>query len=574
MAETGQRVGDYEVIAQLGAGGMGRVYKVRNVISNREEAMKILLPDFAADPDLAARFMAEIRTLAGLDHPGIAQLRTAFQHNNQFVMVMEYVEGTTLERLASEVRIPLRHVLDYSMQVLAALSYAHARGVTHRDIKPANIMITMHGLIKLMDFGIAKSSGDKQLTRPGRTMGSVYYMSPEQVQGDTVDGRSDLYSFGVTLYELLTGRKPFQADTTYSVLNQQLTQPPTPPIEVNPAISPELNAIILRAMQKKPEDRFQNAEEFRSALRGISDAQSAPIPQAAPVENVASVATLPPQYSAQAPTGGQPSAGGQQPAFATQPQYAASQPPPFTPVAMPAPPPVATAGPRRGLWIGMGVAIALAALVAAGLVLPRVFSTHANPKPAPMVADTATPAVTSPQPATTPSAESNPTPAAPPPQASASAANPAATDLAQAAPASPHSLPPGHTQAGTPSRTRPAYVSPNAPSPAAVAPAAVAGSAAAPPSGPSPQEMRDAHTRFSNLEARADAALAGVDQIRSQQQAQGLDIRGDILAAMNRLHHQLDMTRQALAQRDLETANDFMNRADADTERLEKFLGR
>ncbi len=189
MEETGQRVGDYEVIAPLGAGGMGRVYKVRNVISNRDEAMKILLPDFAADPDLAARFMAEIRTLAGLDHPGIAQLRTAFQYNNQFVMVMEFVEGTTLEKLASQVRIPLDHILDYSMQVLAALSYAHGKGVTHRDIKPANIMITTHGVIKLMDFGIAKSTGDMQLTRPGSTMGSVYYMSPEQVRGGTVDGR-------------------------------------------------------------------------------------------------------------------------------------------------------------------------------------------------------------------------------------------------------------------------------------------------------------------------------------------------------------------------------------------------
>ena len=562
MAETGQRVGDYEVIAQLGAGGMGRVYKVRNVISNREEAMKILLPDFAADPDLAARFMAEIRTLAGLDHPGIAQLRTAFQHNNQFVMVMEYVEGTTLERLASEVRIPLRHVLDYSMQVLAALSYAHAKGVTHRDIKPANIMITMHGLVKLMDFGIAKSSGDMQLTRPGSTMGSVYYMSPEQVQGNTVDGRSDLYSFGVTLYELLTGRKPFQADTTYSVLNQQLTQPPTPPIEVNPAISPELNAIILRAMQKKPEDRFQTAEEFRSALRGISDAQSAPVPQSAPiVQGVATAATVPAQYGTQPPAGGPP------PAYATEPQYAAPQPPPFTPVAMPTPPPVATAGPRRGLWIGLGVAIALVALVAVGFVLPRVFSTHANPKPVPAAADTAAPAATTAQPAVTPPAESVPTPTAAQPEPSA----PAAT---QPAAAPSRSQRPDHAQEPVPPKMRPAYVSPNAPAPSPATSAQAAPAAAAPPSGPSPQEMRDAHTRFSNLEARADAALAGVDQIRSQQQAQGLDIRGDILAAMNRLHHQMDMTRQALAQRDLETANEFMGRADADIERLEKFLGR
>ncbi len=196
--EVGQRVGDYEILALLGAGGMGRVYKVRNIISNREEAMKVLLPDYASEPELAARFMTEIRTLAGLEHPNIAQLRTAFQSQNQFVMIMEYVEGTTLEKLPTQSQLPVDQVLEYSTQVLSALSYAHSRGVTHRDIKPANIMITSHGLVKLMDFGIAKSTNDMQLTRPGTTMGSVYYMSPEQVRGGTVDARSDIYSFGVT----------------------------------------------------------------------------------------------------------------------------------------------------------------------------------------------------------------------------------------------------------------------------------------------------------------------------------------------------------------------------------------
>src|SRR5271165_6093595 len=126
--EVGQRVGDYEVLALLGSGGMGRVYKVRNIISNREEAMKILLPDFASEPELAARFTAEIRTLAGLDHPNIAQLRTAFQFENRLVMIMEFVEGVTLEKRASESQIPVNDVLNYSTQVLAALSYAHSKG--------------------------------------------------------------------------------------------------------------------------------------------------------------------------------------------------------------------------------------------------------------------------------------------------------------------------------------------------------------------------------------------------------------------------------------------------------------
>ena len=565
MAETGQRVGDYEVIAPLGAGGMGRVYKVRNVISNREEAMKVLLPDFAADPELAARFMAEIRTLAGLEHPGIAQLRTAFQYNNQFVMVMEFVEGTTLEKLAAQVRIPLDHILDYSMQVLAALSYAHCKGVTHRDIKPANIMITTHGLIKLMDFGIAKSSADMQLTRPGSTMGSVYYMSPEQIQGGIVDRRSDLYSFGVTLYELLTGRKPFQADTSYSVLNAQCHEPPTPPLELNSAIPPALNAIVLHAMAKKPEDRFQTAEEFRSALRGVNEAQTAGIPQPAAAGQAAPVLA---ESVLQAPG-------------------PAPQPPPFTPVAMPAPPPVATAGPRRGLWIGLGAVIALAALVAVAWVLPRVFSTHASQKPPVAAGDSAgTPPAPapapSPQPDTPPASQPSAPPSAQQPAASVpsdapqmpAASQPAGASQAQASQAqggSVHTPPSGPRPAPGP---RPAYVPRAATAPAGQDSGAGSTGAAPAPSGPSPQEVRDSHDRYATLEARADAALAGVEQIRTQQRQQGLDIRGDILAAMNRLHHQLDQARQALAQKDLDTANEYMNRADNDTEKLEKFLGR
>src|SRR5580704_8736461 len=272
--EAGTRVGDYEILALLGAGGMGQVYSARNIISGRTEAMKVLLPDFAAEQDLAARFTAEIRTLASLDHPNIAQLRTAFQFENRLVMIMEFVEGVTLDKRGSEAPIPIDEVIGYSMQVLSALSYAHSKGVTHRDIKPANIMITSHAVVKLMDFGIAKSTNDLQLTRPGTTMGSVYYMSPEQVRGGTVDARSDIYSFGVTLYEMLTGQRPFQADTSYSVLNAQLNQAPTPLIEINPAISLELNNIVLRAMAKLPEQRFQSADEFRTALKHVPESQT------------------------------------------------------------------------------------------------------------------------------------------------------------------------------------------------------------------------------------------------------------------------------------------------------------
>ncbi len=614
MADIGQLVGDYQVLAQLGAGGMGRVYKVRNVISNREEAMKILLPDFASDADLAARFMAEIRTLATLEHPGIAQLRTAFQANNQFVMVMEYVEGTTLERLAAATRIPVDRVLDYAGQVLEALSYAHSRGVVHRDIKPANIMITTHGLVKLMDFGIAKSTDDMQLTRPGTTMGSVYYMSPEQVRGGTIDARSDLYSFGVTLYEMMTGRKPFQADTSYSVLNAQLNEIPTPPVEVNPLISHPLNGIILRALAKSPDQRFQSASEFRDALRELRDV-SAPsfapariattleIPIAPPsatilaAPNSGTVAAIPP-YEA---TMLAPPRGSTNPPLSGNPPPSSQTPPPsaaWTPVAsQSAPgyvPPPAGAPARvvplgrggksnRGLWIGLGAVTAILALAAVATVLPRMFSTHAGQKAAATDTQTASPttggtaAVATAPVATAPAANqpTGTTPAGTDP-ASATSVAASATAPAGAAPmtatSAPGAQPHAPRQPYVPKPTDGSAMKPGAT--ASVSAVASAPPAASANAGASAKEVRDARDRYSNLEARADAAKAGVQQVRSQQQASGLDIRGDILAAMNRMQNHMRDAQGAIAQGDVASAGEYMDHAESDIATLEKFLGR
>ena len=561
--EVGQRVGDYEVQALLGAGGMGRVYKVRSIISNREEAMKVLLPDFASEPDLAARFMAEIRTLAGLDHPNIAQLRTAFQFQNEFVMIMEFVEGTTLETLAMHSKIPLDQVLDYSTQVLSALSYAHSRGVTHRDIKPANIMVTSHGLVKLMDFGIAKSTNDLQLTRPGTTMGSVYYISPEQVSGGTVDARSDIYSFGVTLYEMLTGRKPFQADTSYSVLYAQMNERPTPPVQVNPALPPELNDIVLRAMEKNPDVRFQTAEEFRNALKALRKQQAAQqVPQ--PVAQPQEFAPVALSASAVVP---QPQGFGP---VAVGSPVAAPQPSGFTPVAV-AP---STAAPsasksHRGLWIGLGALAAILALVAAATVLPHVFATLASQKSAAAVTGTQTPAA-SPDAG---SAAQQSTPAA----GATQQPNPLSAATPEASPATSATVSPAGTAAAPPSQSainKPRQTAASVASPQAARPAAAASSLPAAPAGPSPQEIRQAHDRLMNLDARADAARSGVQQIRSQQQAQGLDIRGDILASMNRMNSSLREANRALGQNDLHAADEYLDRADKEASTLESFLGR
>src|SRR5215469_11677352 len=203
--QIGSTVGDYQIVGILGAGGMGKVYKVRNGISDRVEAMKVLLPDLAAQPELSDRFLREIKTQASLEHPNIAALHTALRVDNQLLMLMEFVEGVTLEQKLKEGPLPIEQAVDYISQVLSALDYAHQHGVIHRDIKPANMMLTPAGAVKLMDFGIAKGAGDHKLTMTGTTLGSLYYMSPEQIQGAVnLDARSDLYSVGVSLYELVT----------------------------------------------------------------------------------------------------------------------------------------------------------------------------------------------------------------------------------------------------------------------------------------------------------------------------------------------------------------------------------
>src|SRR5215471_10377894 len=249
--EPGSKIGDYEVLGQLGAGGMGRVYKVRNELSDRVEAMKVLLPDLEGHTDLANRFLREIKVQAGLDHPNIAKLYTALRIENQLLMCMELVEGIPLDQRLREGPIALVDAIDYIVQVLSALDYAHQRGVVHRDIKPANMMLLSDGKIKLLDFGIAKAT-DNRLTVTGTTLGSLYYMSPEQIQGGQVDVRSDVYSVGVSLYELVTGKKPFDAESQFAIMSAHLARTPMPPVELNPNLPRSVSDVILTALNKDP----------------------------------------------------------------------------------------------------------------------------------------------------------------------------------------------------------------------------------------------------------------------------------------------------------------------------------
>jgi eukaryotic-like serine/threonine-protein kinase len=265
----GTQIGSYEVVAPLGNGGMGEVYKVRHLISQRVEAMKVLLASGPDRPEGGDRFLREIRVLANLNHPNIAALHTAFNHENQLIMVMEYVEGMNLsERLSRG--LTLEFSLNYIRQVLSALDYAHSRGVIHRDIKPSNIMINQFGQVKLLDFGLAlMSSPDPRLTSEGSLLGSVHYISPEQIRGDAPDARSDLYSLGVTLYEVITGRLPVQGCNFPEIITSHLQTTPPSPSSVNPAIPVSLSTAVMRALTKNREDRMQSAAEFLMALEPV-----------------------------------------------------------------------------------------------------------------------------------------------------------------------------------------------------------------------------------------------------------------------------------------------------------------
>jgi len=266
----GQTIGDYAILEELGGGGFGRVYKVEHTLTRRREAMKVLAVGEAESADQSERFLREIRLQASLNHPNIATVLNAFWTDDHVVLISELLEGEPLKNLLERGRLPLKQALDMMSQVLAALSYAQARGVIHRDVSPANIFVTANGgPVKLIDFGLAKAAADLHVTQGG-PVGSLHYMSPEQVQGlQTLDSRTDIYSCGSILYELVTGQKLFDGEAGFAIMQAHVEQAPRAPKSVDPAIPSFLEEIILRAVAKKPEERFQSADSFGQAIQQV-----------------------------------------------------------------------------------------------------------------------------------------------------------------------------------------------------------------------------------------------------------------------------------------------------------------
>ena len=263
---VGDQIGDYEITGSLGIGGMGQVYQVRHTISDRTEAMKVLAPGRPVTDEIAGRFLREIRLLASLHHPNITALHTAFRHDGELIMIMEFIEGLTLNAKLNKIPMTLDKGLGYIEQVLSGLAYAHDQGIIHRDIKPSNIMIRKDDQVKLLDFGLAFPVLGPGFTRSGMILGSLHYMPPEQVLGKQLDARSDVYSVGVTLYQMLTGNLPFRGASEYDIASGHLRSTPVDPATINRDIPAGLSRIVLKALAKSPDDRFQTAKEFLQAL--------------------------------------------------------------------------------------------------------------------------------------------------------------------------------------------------------------------------------------------------------------------------------------------------------------------
>ncbi|HEX7296714.1 MAG TPA: protein kinase, partial [Pyrinomonadaceae bacterium] len=289
--KSGQSVAQYQIRSVLGEGGMGRVYLAHDTKLDRKVALKILPSQSAANQESMRRFTQEAKTAAALHHPNIAQIFEIGEHDNTRYIAMEFVAGDTLRTLLSRRRIDLKRGLEWCAQVAAGLSAAHRQGVIHRDIKPENLVVTPTGQVKILDFGLAKltvnqsdGSGSSELTTrymgsdnqantvPGVIMGTVSYMSPEQARGEKVDQRTDIFSLGVVLYEVVTSNRPFAGKSTIDTLHAILNQEPTRPTESNPQLPVELEEILEKALAKEPSERYQHAGDFEIDLRRLKRA--------------------------------------------------------------------------------------------------------------------------------------------------------------------------------------------------------------------------------------------------------------------------------------------------------------
>jgi serine/threonine protein kinase len=352
---VGRTISHYKLLEKLGAGGMGEIYKAQDTVLNRFVAIKVLSPAMASDPERRKRFFQEAQAASALNHPNIITIYDIVADGDTQCMVMEYIAGKTLREVIPPRGLSAEQALPFATQMAGALTAAHGAGIIHRDLKPSNVMVTGSGLIKILDFGLAKwldpglgadqATASEALTREGSIIGTMSYMSPEQAEGKRVDARTDIFSFGSVMYEMMTGRRAFEGTSGISTLTAILRDPVQPISDIAPGVPQELEQVILRCLPKDPEARWQSMKQVEAALVSLQRqfqpaAGSSPLPIPVAVAVAAPAIATPPPLAPDAKTLiGSKTAAAASPV--TPPKKEPAPPPPPPKAAKPVPPPPA-----------------------------------------------------------------------------------------------------------------------------------------------------------------------------------------------------------------------------------------